>query len=62
MYAGWESCNWEGKELYHTADFLVNCYIFSSLIIQNHEVIALSLWKTFQKEIKIESLRRKGDG
>lgn len=58
-YARWESYVWEGKELYHTTDFLVNCCIYSYEIIKKKsKVIALSLWKNLQKEIESKGLRK----
>lgn len=39
-FARWGSCTWEGKELYHTTDLLVNWYIYSYEITQKLKVIA----------------------
>lgn len=59
--ARWGSCTWEGKELYHTTDLLVSCYIYSYEITQKCKVIAFSLREknNLQKKIVSNSSRKK---
>lgn len=54
-YARWGSYVWEGKELYHTNDFLMNLCIYSCETTKNVKLLHC-LWKKLQEEIEDKSL------